>query len=137
MAKYIYLSGLIIYVAALFLPAYSVYGVMEQTGWETLQFLTRVDFSMIWKMKSLIELVNFSVLILSSVNNLFVIASPVLFPVRNILNRNTWFPALILTGILSLVYITIMFWMMDEIDLKAGFYLWCMAIAMVYLSLKR
>lgn len=136
MTNYIYLSGLAAYIVALFLPAWSVYGVMEQTGWETIRFLTRLDFSMVWKMKSLIEFVNFSVLILSAVNNVFVIASPLMFPFRNTLKRKTLFLILILTGVLSLVYITLMFWMMDEVHLKAGFYLWTIAIAMIYLSFK-
>jgi len=137
MAKYLYLSGLIMYIGALFLPAYSLFGSWNQTGWDALRFLLKIDFTAVARMQKTIEIVNFSVLVLSAVNNLFVVISPALFPRRHGLVRRRWFTTIMLIGILSLFYLTILFGLMEAITLQAGFWLWIVSILLIYLSFHR
>jgi len=133
-AKAIYLSGLVLYVVSLFLPAYSPLGVWNESGWDALKFVLSIDFNAVKQINSTIQVLNFAVLMLSAMNNVLVAISIGLFPIRRYFNNTGWFKILVIAGILSLVYVTIMLIMTEEIVLRYGFYVWCVSITLIYVS---
>ena len=134
MAKTIYLSGLFLYIASLFLPAYAPFGAWNQTGWEALRFIWHIDFSAVRQMNDAVQILNFTLFMLSAANNVFVVISMGLFPVRHRFNHQRGFKALLIAAVLSLIYVTAMLLMMEEVVLKVGFYVWCIGIMIIYVA---
>ena len=130
----IYLSGMLLYLVSLLLPAYSPLGAWNQSGWDALKFVLDIEFDAVKKINNFVQVLNFAILILSAMNNLLVVASIGLFPIRHYFNNNLWFKVLLIGGILSLAYVTVMLLMVEEIVLRYGFYLWGISIALIYVS---
>ncbi len=133
-AKIIYLSGLALYVVSLFLPAYSPLGIWNESGWDALKFVLNIDFNAVKQINSIVQVLNFAVLMLSALNSVLVVILIGLFPIRRYFNNKRWFKIIVVAAILSLVYVTIMLIMAEEIVLRYGFYIWCVSITLIYAS---
>ena len=89
--KTIYLSGLALYVVSLFLPAYSPLGIWNESGWDALKFVLNIDFNAVKQINSIVQVLNFAVLMLSALNSVLVVILIGLFPIRRYFNNKRWF----------------------------------------------
>ncbi len=104
-AVVIYTLGVTFFLISLVAPAYSPYGAWNYTGWEAVNAALQLRPRMLLDFGRLEDIIAIIVIAISGLNSVFVIASPLLFPIRRKFNHRRWFWGWVILGLASTVFI--------------------------------
>jgi hypothetical protein len=134
LALRIYLLGLILFLASLVSPAYSPLGAVTYNGWDAVTALLSLRPRMLLDFGRARDIAAAAILAVSGLNTVFVLLSPLFFPVRRHFFRKTWFWLGVLAGMGSAVFATGYLLQTGYLHLYYGYYLWLGAVTLVYVS---
>lgn len=134
LAIYLYILGLILFLASLFSPAYSPYGAWNYTGWEAVNAALQLRPRMLLDFGRVEDIIAIIVIAISALNSVFVVVSPLLFPFRRKINRKRWFWGWVTIGLSCTFFIIFYMHYVGFIHVLYGYYLWLASLVLVYLS---
>ena len=131
----IYLSGITLFLASLFLPAYSPLGAVDYTGWNALAALLSPRLYGLLDAGRLRAVLVALVLVAAGLNNLLAFLSPLLFPLRRRFQRRRWFRISVALLLVCAVLAVLIILLTGFIRLRYGGCVWLLAIVLIDLSL--
>lgn len=134
MALRIYILGLTLFLISLVAPAYSPFGAPDYSGWEAIKAVLALRPRVLMDFGRSGDMIAIAIIAISGLNSAFALLSPLLFLLRSKFNRGPWFRVWVWVGLASMIFNVLYLNHAGFMHIRYGYYLWMVAVAVIYLS---